>query len=61
MQLFYWSLCCFMGALGRGCVPTVCFCLWSLKSHRQGRLGGFTGTTSKDAGFLYCQQKKALL
>lgn len=26
-----------------------------------GKLGGFTDSTSKGAGFLYCQQKKALL
>lgn len=26
-----------------------------------GKLRGFTDSTSKGAGFLYCQQKKALL
>lgn len=26
-----------------------------------GKLGSFTDSTSKGAGFLYCQQKKALL
>lgn len=26
-----------------------------------GKIGSFTDSTSKGAGFLYCQQKKALL